>query len=131
MTTFWGCAKTNEWSQRHMTATMFKRTVKRGSKRATAEAYAAFCAFLATHVPHDGATALFEETDRNGYNVTRVTFTGKPDAFAVSRDGYNGTPIGGVWYLEEGPEGLQDMVRAGRAVSTPAYETMMARRVQG
>jgi hypothetical protein len=89
---------------------------------------ATFCDLLATQVPHEGATALFEETDRNGYKVVTVKFTGKPDAFDLGTDGYCGVPCGGVWFLESGPEGLTDMVRAGRTESTARY---LARRVQG
>ncbi len=129
MSKFWGYAKTNEWSKRHETAPMFRRELAgRISKKATAEAYAAFCRFLAQHVPQDGASALFELTDSNGYNRMRVTFSGKPDAFDIASDGHCGTPVGGVWFLEEGPEGLQDMVRAGRSESTARYIEMKARR---
>lgn len=104
------------------------RKEARKSRKALTACYADFCAMLAELVPHDGATAVFECIDGNGYVIDRVRFAGKPDAFDLATDGYCSTPCGGVWYLEEGPDGLTDMVRAGRTESTARY---LARRVQG
>ena len=128
-TTYRGSVQTNDHRNRYMLAPSIRRVAKRGSKAAQSEAYAAFEALLRSHTPLVGAHAYFEVVDSHGYTTTRVVFSGRPSAWRSTRGG-GAEVVGGVWFLESGPEGLTDRIEAGTQAGEEKW-AHLARHVQG
>lgn len=75
-------------------------------------AFAEFVKELAKHVPHEGATAWFECSNR-GHRVFWIPFKGHVTETRLGRDGYSKVPAAGVWLLQDGPEGfMPDRIEA-------------------
>ena len=96
MVTYRGTAKTNSHKDRYMLSPVCKVEAKRGSKALAAQAVEAFTRLLRNTLPHEGATAFLDVTDRFGRTVL-VTYTGKP----TERNTYSSAVLAGRWFLED------------------------------